>query len=62
LLDLGFLPFLLGDELLADLLSIARTTSTVQSDLGLSRAFRGSTSSIISRTATRRGSPSERPF
>ena len=65
LLDLGLLPFLLGDELLADLLSIARTHigRLERSALQPHVQWR-STSSNITRTARSQpeGSPSERPL
>jgi hypothetical protein len=64
LLDLGLLPFLLGDELLADLLSIARAhlDRLERSALEPNVSWR-STSSNISRTAKPQveESPSERP-
>jgi UDP-sulfoquinovose synthase len=65
LLDLGLLPFLLGDELLADLLSIARThiDRLERSALAPKVSWR-STSSTISRTAKPQAedSSSERPL
>jgi UDP-sulfoquinovose synthase len=65
LLDLGLLPFLLGDELLADLLSIARThiDRLERSALAPKVSWR-STSSTISRTAKPQveESSSERPL
>ena len=63
LLDLGLLPFLLGDDLLADLLSIARTHLDRLERAALEpKVSWRSTSSNISRTADPQGegSPSER--
>jgi UDP-sulfoquinovose synthase len=63
LLDLGLLPFLLGDELLADLLSIARShIARLERSALEPKVLWRSTSSSITRTARHREeeSPSER--
>ncbi len=65
LLDLGLLPFLLGDELLADLLSIARThIDRLERSALAPRVSWRSTSSTISRTPRPQAeeSSSERPL
>jgi UDP-sulfoquinovose synthase len=64
LLDLGLLPFLLGDELLADLLSIARTHIDRLERTALEPKVRWrSTSSTITRTGRTKSeeSSAERP-
>ena len=62
LLDLGLLPFLLGDELLADLLSIARSDIDRLERSALEPRYRGAPpASSISRTPRpeKQGYPSE---
>jgi UDP-sulfoquinovose synthase len=64
LLDLGLLPFLLGDELLADLLAIARShLNRLERSALEPKVLWRSTSSNITRMArpSPEESPSERP-
>ena len=64
LLDLGLLPFLLGDELLADLLSIARADiGRLERSALQPKVLWRSTSSSITRTERPHSddSPSEHP-
>ena len=65
LLDLGLLPFLLGDELLTDLLSTARSHLGRLERVALEpKVMWRSTSSSITRTAGRQpeATPSKRPL